>query len=622
MCGILGVFTADTGHTPDRDRLTEMLEMLIPRGPDHQCVRVQPGLGLGHTRLAILERTEAANQPAGEGAGELCYNGEIYNFSELAADLGDGRLVDAGDTRVLLATLRDRGMRCLRQLDGMFAFAFHDRAEDVLHLVRDPVGQKPLYYAYCQGDLWFASEAKVLRQLPGVGDALNPSAVSTWLAIGATELANGSTLYDGIYALPPGHRLELSRHDLKAWPRPKPTRWYTMRRGETTEAEARGAISASIGRRLIADVPLGALLSGGVDSALLISLIAEQRPLDGLQTFGVGYTDDDADLRWARRVATDLGVEHHEVLLDRDQYLTLLDEATLALGAPLTFGNEPALLALCRKAREHVTVVVGGEGADEAFAGYREPFASPAWRRRAVGFAAGLLGQREKEALAATFGMLPPLGESDFFLNMYHWFSFAERGLLYADDFKKAVGHDEELFAHVDSLYAAAPTSCRLARQQGVFIGDHLPRLLRRLDAMSMSCGLEARAPFCARSVVHAGLSLPAADKLVPHFGQDLSMSQSITGIGGKEVLRRFARDRGLCVATRPKNPFAAPFLAWFTEEHADHWRPQIMEDGGVTRFLDRERLGRWLDQATGVNAGFKIWQLYALARFLKLNGL
>jgi asparagine synthetase B (glutamine-hydrolysing) len=205
---------------------------------------------------------------------------------------------------------------------------------------------------------------------------------------------------------------------------------------------------------------------------------------------------------------------------------------------------------------------------------------------------------------------------------MYHWFSFAERGFLYGDDFKEVAGHDDELFAHIDALYKVAPTHCNLARQQGVFIGDHLPRLLRRLDAMSMACGLEARAPFCARSVITAGLSLPASAKLTPHFGQDLSLAQSLTAVGGKDILRRFARDRDLCVATRPKNPFGAPFLAWFTEDYADHWRPQIMEEGGVTRFLDRERLGQWFDQASGVNAGFKIWQLFALARFLKLNNL
>ena len=623
MCGLLGVLTADPQHQPDAALLRRYLEPLVPRGPDHQAVRTEPGLGLGHTRLAILDLGDQANQPIGDGdAGELVYNGEIYNFEALREELRDSRYDRAGDTRIVHGYLKHHGVQVdLNAFDGMFALAYYDRGEGQVLLARDALGQKPLYYARINGDLWFASDAAPLRLALG-SSRLNPRVLSAWFAIGATDLATGETLFEGIRVLPPGHRLVVRRDDLAAEQLPDPERWHVFAEHSSDAEQSIEALRAAVRARLVSEVPLGAMLSGGVDSALLVSLIAAYRPLDGFNTFAVGYERDTGDLHWARRVAADLGVEHHELMVNREDYLELLDDSVAALQAPLTFGNEPALLGLCRLAREKVTVVVGGEGADEAFGGYRTLFGAVSWRRRAQGFAEGLVDQVGREALHRSFGMLPPSGEADFFLNLYHWFHFAERNFLFRDQFKEQVAHDSALFSHVDRLFAWAPKHNELERVQGVFLKDHLPRLLRRLDAMSMSCGLEARAPFCSRTLVDHGLGLPKGDKLQPHFGEDLSLAQSLIGVEGKTVLRAEAKRQNLAVWNRAKSPFAAPFLAWFGPEHRDLWQPELFRPGGVERFIDPDQMKMWIDQNEGVNIAFKVWQLYSLGRFLDVHSI
>ena len=212
------------------------------------------------------------------------------------------------------------------------------------------------------------------------------------------------------------------------------------------------------------------MLSGGVDSALLVSVMSSLRSIEGLNTFAVGYERDRGDLRWARQVAQDLGVEHRELTLGRSEYLELLDDAVVALQAPLTFGNEPALLGLCRLAREHVTVVLGGEGADEAFGGYRKLFGAVPWRQRVQGFNRGLVDQRGRQALQESFGLLPPRVRR-FFLNLYHWFHFPTE--LPARDELKAHHNDSALFAHVDRLFVGA----------GVGRFEHAGRLLKASGA-------------------------------------------------------------------------------------------------------------------------------------------
>ncbi|MEC7752203.1 MAG: asparagine synthase (glutamine-hydrolyzing) [Myxococcota bacterium] len=623
MCGIFGVFSADPQRQFREEHLAPMVDALVHRGPDHRALRCTPGLAFGHTRLAVLDLGPQANQPIGEGAaGELVYNGEIYNFRALSLQLERSTQEPTGDTRVLLEWLRQEGLAGLDELNGMFAFGFHERGRDRLHLARDPIGQKPLYYLVHDDCVWFASEAQVLRRVPGFQARLDPQVLSVYMATGTTELLDGRTLIEGIRALPPGHQMSIDR-GFDAVTAPRPIRWFDLSPMTSPVGRVREHLAMSVKDRLVSEVPLGAMLSGGVDSALLVSLIAEHRPLDGLKTFAVGYEGSRDDLHWAETVAADLGVQHHSLRLSRREYLKAMDEATLAQGAPLCFGNEPALLRVCGLAKEHVTVVLGGEGADEAFAGYKAIHAADHLRRRAAAAHRGLLSEDGQNALQRSFGGLPPAHPTDFFLSVYHWLSFPERHHLYRDDFQARIQGDSALFHHADGLFSSVRSlPSPLSRYQGVLIQDHLQRLLRRLDAVSMRFGLEVRAPYCATDVLNSGLGVPDEHKLRFHHGDDLDLKQTTSALEGKRLLRSWAKERGLRTWCRPKNPFAAPFLHWFGAEHRDHWHPVVFRAGGIERFLDMDRLEVLLSANPNVNTAFKTWQLYALSRWLELSEL
>ena len=623
MCGIFGVFSSDPRRQFHDHDLAPLVDALVHRGPDHQDLRCGPGIALGHTRLAVLDIGPQANQPIGDGpAGELVYNGEVYNFRALGLQIEGAELEGAADTRVLLRWLRQEGLAGLDELNEMFAFGFHDQARDRLHLARDPIGQKPLYYLVHDDCVWFASEAQVLRRVPGFQARIDPQIMSVYMATGTTELQDGRTLIEGIRSLPPGHLLSFGRGFSSDAP-PRPVRWFDLAATPSAGGRIRQHLAMSVKDRLVADVPLGAMLSGGVDSALLVSLIAQHRTMDGFNTFAVGYEGSRDDLHWAETVAADLGVQHHSLRLSRTDYLSAMDEATLAQGAPLCFGNEPALLRVCKLAREHVTVVLGGEGADEAFAGYKAIHAADRLRRRAGAAHRGVLGEPGQAALQRSFGGLPPAHPTDFFLSVYHWLSFPERHQLYRPEFQAQVQGDTALFDNADVLFGSVrelPTS--LSRYQGVLIQDHLQRLLRRLDAVSMRFGLEVRAPYCAADVISAGLGADDEDKLRFHHGDDLDLAQSICALEGKRVLRNWAKERGLRTWCRPKNPFAAPFLNWFGAEHRAHWHPVLFRPGGIERYLDMDRLDTLLSQQPNINTAFKTWQLYALSRWLELSEL
>ncbi|MBM66363.1 MAG: hypothetical protein CMH55_09035, partial [Myxococcales bacterium] len=281
MCGIFGVYSADPQRTFQAEELAPLVDALVHRGPDHQDLRRGPGLAFGHTRLAVLDLGPQANQPIGDGpAGELVYNGEIYNFRALGLQIEEPGLDGAGDTRVLLSWLRQEGMEGLPELNGMFAFGFHDRQRDQLHLARDPIGQKPLYYLMHDECVWFASEAQVLRAVPGFQARLDPQVLSVYMATGTTELLDGRTLVEGIRALPAGAQIAWDRDAVRSGVA-HPVHWFDLEALPTPVGRIREHVAMSVKDRLVSEVPLGAMLSGGVDSALLVSLIAEHRPMEG-----------------------------------------------------------------------------------------------------------------------------------------------------------------------------------------------------------------------------------------------------------------------------------------------------------------------------------------------------
>jgi asparagine synthase (glutamine-hydrolysing) len=350
-----------------------MIAALAHRGPDGDGIWTAPGVGLGHRRLSIID-LEGSPQPMSDGDLTISYNGEIYNFAELRADLiaAGARFRTAGDTEVLLHGWRAWGPSMLDRLNGMFAFAIHDAGARALFLARDRLGVKPLHYVeLADGSVAFASELKGLLANPLVRRAPDLSAVEDYMALG--YVPDDACLVAGVKKLAAGHFLLIER----GRGMPAPRRWWDVdfsnRATGSTKAlgeELVDRMRAGVRSRMVADVPLGAFLSGGVDSSAVVALMAEASPR-AVRTCTIGFDEAGHDERThattiARRFATD----HAERVVDPDD-VALIDTLVAAFDEPFADGSALATYQVCALARERVTVALSGDGADEALAGYR-----------------------------------------------------------------------------------------------------------------------------------------------------------------------------------------------------------------------------------------------------------
>ena len=570
-------------------------------------------MGFAHTRLAILDLGPAAAQPMHSACGRyvLAYNGEIYNYRDLRADLEAAgvRVRSTGDTEVLLALLVRDGEAALERLVGMFAFALWDRQRQSLLLVRDRLGIKPLVHAPLDGGhLSFASEIGALACHPGVDLGVDAEAVSAFLA--CLYVPAPRTIHRGIRKLPPGHLLR--------WRRGRTTieRWWAPRvRGERAVAldeaveEVLPLLRQSVAGRMIADVPVGCFLSGGVDSSVVAALMGEEsRRANGppVRTFTMTFDEPTHDERVAaRRVATHLGTDHTE-LAASPRLAGLLEDHLQSFGEP--FGNPTALLIhdLALKAREHVTVALVGDGGDEVFAGYPRYRGGllaaryrrlPGWLRRgAIEPVARLIpdgvgGPSRRRLRQFLEGASAPAAEA--YARWVEYFSPEERQDLLGGALPGRP---------IADLYAEAPSDHPLDAMQQTDLLSFLPgNLLAYGDAMSMRHSLELRLPLIDHRVVEA------ISRLSPGLR---------AGHGLKTLLRAVARRLlPANLVTGPKRGFNPPMAHWLRGDLAplvaDRLTPAGLNGiglswGPVKTLIDQHRRG-FRDH------GLKIWALLVL---------
>ena len=344
------------------------------RGPDHQHVQVdgKAGVGMGHARLSILDLSHAADQPMSshDGRFTIVYNGEIYNWRELRADLaerGCGPFKTSSDTEVLLEGYRAFGADLPERLRGMFAFAILDRSENVVFVARDPIGKKPLVYSEWPEGVALASEIPALLCVPGLGQRLNHSALAGMLLHNMRHIPDPETAYQGVSRLRPGHAMFISGGRVtKLW------RYWQPRTNlsNTTPEDIRATLEEAVRKRMIADVPVGALLSGGVDSTAIVALMRQQSK-GPVRTYALGMDRDDEDLRRARAVADQLGCEHREFYFDADRQFEVFSRLIHTYGEPIALLPLVHTFELCEAIKaDGIKVVLAGHGADELFYGY------------------------------------------------------------------------------------------------------------------------------------------------------------------------------------------------------------------------------------------------------------
>jgi asparagine synthase (glutamine-hydrolysing) len=550
VCGICGLL-APSGQ-PDPALVERMNDALVHRGPDEGSVDTFGRCVLGHRRLQVIDLA-TGSQPVANETGDVVavFNGELYNFRELRAELAGHDVRGTGDTPVIPHLYEESGPAFVSRLEGMFAVALWDATRERLVLARDRVGKKPLLWTRLpDGTLAFASELKALLRLPGVSRELDPAALDAYLAL---QYVPAGTALRRVEKLPPGHLLVAEGESVRVEPY-----WSLEPRAEELSDEewlerVRDTVGAAVRRRLVADVPLGALLSGGIDSSIVVAEMA--RAGGRVRTFTVGFGDERYDERaYARAVAERYGTEHEEVVVDPD-VTELLPRLARTFDEPL--GDEAALpqFVVSALARQHVTVALTGDGGDEAFAGYERYAAVALASRVAVpgaGAAARVLrwaGRGEPRSRANRAGRLleaAALPAEARYGRLMEVFPESLRAELWEPGFFAAPEPAAELLG---------TSADGISELQRLDVRTYLPGdLLLKADLASMAHSLELRSPLLDHAVLELGVSLP--DRL------------KVDGRRGKVALRRaFAEALPPQVAGRGKTGFGVPIARWFRED-------------------------------------------------------
>jgi asparagine synthase (glutamine-hydrolysing) len=555
MCGICGLVSPS--GPPDPALVELMNGALVHRGPDEGGIDAYERCVLGNRRLQIIDLVTGSQPVTNEGGDVVAvFNGEIYNFLELRDELvGRGHVLPGtGDTPVIPHLYEEYGPHFAERLSGMFAVAVWDRRRELLVLARDRVGKKPMLWTRLpNGSLAFASELKALLRLPGVSTEIDPTAIDAYLAL---QYVPGGTGLTAVEKLPPGHVLVLEGGDvrieryahLERLPQESEGDWLAL---------IRERVDAAVRRRLISDVPLGALLSGGIDSSIVVGLMAQasHRPV---LTFTVCFGDPRYDEReYARAVAERYGTEHEELELEADVAGTLHRLAE-AFDEPLGDDAALPLYLVCEAARRHVTVALTGDGGDESFAGYERYAAHElAGRLRfpGTGLAARTLRSLGKERRstairAARLLEAASAGPGERYGGLMEVFPAALRTDLFNSEFVPRPAPTWQLLG--------PPPEEGIAGLQLLDIRTYLPGdLLLKADIASMASSLELRSPLLDWDVLQLGVSLPDSLK--------------VKGRRGKEALRRaFAADLPPEITSRGKTGFGVPVSDWFRGDLRD----------------------------------------------------
>lgn len=629
MCGIAGLFHPERGTPPDLADLRRMADAIAHRGPDGEGFHAEPHVGFGHRRLSFVDLAGGA-QPMSTPDGEVtvCFNGEIYNHGELRAELEalGYRHQTRSDTETLLHGWRAWNTGLLGRLRGMFAFALWDRARGHLLLARDRAGEKPLHWSVLpDGTFAFASEIPALLALPGVPRAPDPAAAEDFLALG--YIPDPATAYAAIRRLPAAHFLLLSRGPQPL--DPKPRRYWRAPRvanahaAEGAAEELRRRLDAAVRSQLMSDVPLGAFLSGGVDSASVTALAARalgERGGPSLSTFTIGLENAADERPAARALAARLGTEHRDESGTAD-YLVAARAMARVFHEP--FGDHSCVptLAVCRLARRHVKGALSGDGGDEVFAGYRRhrfhALVEAARRLLPVGVRRGAVG-----ALARLY---PKLDRAPRFLRAKT--TLTELSLDSALGYYRAVSkvQDERrralwspaqraaIAGHEPSArFAALMGECDegadpLFQAQYADLHTYLPGdILVKTDRTSMSVSLELRPPILDPDVMGWGMALPAGVKLRGGFGKRV-LREAMEPLLPADLL--WGTKRGFA------DDLAGQFRARAGEVRARLGGEAMMDSG----LFDRGALLRLLDEhASGAfDHAQALWQLLAFEGWL-----
>jgi asparagine synthase (glutamine-hydrolysing) len=589
MCGIVGVANANL-QPVNREILEKMNACIVHRGPDEDGFYLRENVGLAMRRLSIIDLA-GGQQPIynSDKTSWIVFNGEIYNFQELRSDLekqGD-IFYTHSDTEVILHLYDKYGVDCVNHLRGMFAFAIWNEREKSLFIARDRIGKKPLLYSHQpNGDLIFGSEFRALLQHPKINKVVDYEAIHHYLSYYCVPAP--LTAYKQIRKLEPAHWLEWKNGEIKIqryWS-PNFSDKIKITRQEA-EVETMRLVREATKLRLISEVPLGAFLSGGVDSSLIVALMAQEseRPV---KTFSIGFEEEDfSELKYAKRVAEHVGADHHEFIVKPDAF-EILPTLVEHYGEPYADPSAIAAYYVARETRKHVTVALNGDGGDENFAGYKRYFAMK-WsekyhllpnliREHLIGKAVNLLPnseiQRSRTRDIKRFFKAASMSKLERYFN---WVSAIDREMLhdiYTEDFE----HKTSGFDSAEFLKTWFTKANGIGIIDSVMLTDqmtYLPNdLLVKIDIASMAVSLEARSPLLDHKVIEFAASLPEVIKL----GNGKTTKDLLKKVASQVVPRE--------VLYRKKMGFSVPITHWFRRQLKDFLRDILLSEKSLGRNL------------------------------------
>ena len=645
MCGIAGILLEPArGEPSDLRSIVRVAGALRHRGPDDEGIWLDhdAGISLGHRRLSIVDLSPRGRQPMRSASGRyvITFNGEIYNFRSLSEDLRrrGHRFVGGSDTEVLLAAIESWGIEgALRRSNGMFAFGLWDRKQRVLHLARDRMGEKPLYIARTRNGIVFGSELKALRNFPGFNPALNLDAVAALLSYG--WIPEELCIWNNVFKLPPGGLLAIDAQQLARWPdaetiRPRVRRWWSIDRfalnaGENLITAPSGALiemldgllRSAVKERMVADVPIGAFLSGGIDSTTVVALMQRQssRPV---RTFTIGFEpahyDESAN---AAAVAKYLGTEHTELLITDAAARDVIPELPDVWDEPLADESQIPTLLVSRLARKSVTVALSGDGGDECFGGYARYFIAarvstffdsrPLLRRIAASVASSAARNAPQRLLARMPlpNRMRAALENDRLRRLANLLTETDQRNVY-EQMVRVYGAPL-----VRGLVAPplAPTDAfvandLLANITRLDMAHYLPSdILAKVDRATMSASLEARCPFLDHRVVEFSWRVPAAEKVRHGRGKWIL----------RQVLRKYVPQK---LFEGPKRGFDVPIGSWL-KGPLRGWASDLLEPERLRRqgLLEIGEVGAcWRDHISGRRDNSRaLWAILMLQAWL-----
>jgi len=599
MCGIVGRVNFLSRKPIDRAVLGRMNDLIAHRGPDDEGLFAAGHVGLGNRRLAIVDLTPAGHQPMSSDDGRfwITYNGEIYNFPDLRADLETRghRFRSHTDTEVILAAYREFGVECLDRLRGMFAFAIWDTESERLFIARDRVGKKPLHYWLDADGIAFASEPKAFLADPSFIPRPDLAAISLYLTF--QYVPSPASAFAGVAKLPPGHYLVAENGRVttrRYW------RLHYREKIRMTEEEACREIVSRLREavriRLISDVPLGAFLSGGIDSSAVVALMSELGRR--VKTFSIGFEQNEYDeTDHARVIAKRFETDHHESVV-RPDAVGIIPELVWHYSEPYADSSAIPSYYLARLTREDVTVALNGDGGDEDFAGYDRYVANlaaaridriPRGLRLAAAGAVGIAGRgrNPRSILSRGQRFLSALADTpvDRYARWISHFAPPLKDELCTPDFSRLSG-DGHAFALIREAFAGSDANDLVDAALDVDVNTYLPEdLLVKMDIATMANSLEARSPFLDHQFMEFCASLPSQFKL--------------GGLVKKRILKRALR--GVIpdeIIDRPKMGFGVPIDHWFRHELRPLAEDVLLDQTARERgYFDPTVVARLLDE-------------------------